>query len=425
VTGVDHSFSAWARLGLAASLLLPAGCNSPRVANSRDVDAADARSDGGPPDAGPEVEVASDAGAEAGTDGDGGPDAPSPPGPFRIASGQLHLCAWRADDLFCWGQNHEGELGIGTQSDWESPMRVAGLQGVRHVAIGDQHTCAADGAGQVWCWGNNSNYQLGDGTTGRHLVPTAVAGLTGVVMLAAGHQHTCALDGSGQAYCWGDDSSWQIGGPGDPSRPVAVDGLSDGVEIAAGAFHSCARRRDGRISCWGPNSYGEIGDGTGLVAVSPTDAVGLTAPAVQLVAGPADTCARLGDKSTVCWGSGMNGSLGNGAQQNSGTPQPVAVPSGAAVVQLAASTASCARLASGRVVCWGINTSGELGDGSTVALSATPVFTMGLDDAADLSGRCAVRAMGAVVCWGPNRYGQVADGTRLDRNVPTAVIGLP
>lgn len=414
-----------------AALLALSGCggsaghSSPHDASDT-VDFAETPDDAADPsDAwdGADADGAADVTGESPTDAadDNGPSANR----YAIAAGRLHQCAWRGHDLLCWGQNHAGELGTGEQSDWQGPTRVVGLGAVQHVAVGEQHTCAVDGDGHVWCWGDNTFGQLGDGTMEQRLVPTPVPQLAGIVSLAAGRGHTCALSATGQVFCWGDNCCAQLGTAGDSTLPGPVSGLTDAVELAAGYVHTCVRRRGGRISCWGPNSYGEIGDGTNIVAPRPTDVVGLPSPAVQLVTGPFHGCALLTDQSTLCWGRGMDGTLGDGASVDSLVPRPIVMPAGETAVQIAPAMASCARLATGRVACWGSNTGGALGDGTVVPSRAVPGLTAAVDDAVDVAGLCAVRATGAVACWGPNGFGQVADGTRVDRNVPTAVVGLP
>jgi alpha-tubulin suppressor-like RCC1 family protein len=358
---------------------------------------------------------------------DGGSDA-ADDGPsaayFQIAHGtSQHACAWRGPDLFCWGYNHDGELGIGTQSDLEPPTRVTGLGPIRDVTVGGAFTCALDARGEVYCWGDNSVNELGDGTTERRLVPHLVPGLQGIVMIAAGGSQTCALAQTGKVYCWGNPFAYTASSA-DPSTPSEASGIDDAVEITASWIGACVRRRTGTVSCWGPNEYGEVGNGKTLVQPLPADVIGLGAAAVQIASASDHACARLADGTAMCWGEDRNGQLGDGLDQSSATPRPLVIPPGESLVELARGTALCARFASGRVACWGSNIVGELGNGGTSG-SLVPVLVAGVTDAAEIFGDCLVRASGAVLCWGANHYGQVGDGTRTNRNVPTLVVGLP
>ncbi len=130
--------------------------------------------------------------------------------------------------------------------------------------------------------------------------------------------------------------------------------------------------------------------------------------AVQLAIGVEHSCARLDDGTVACWGSGGVGELGDG---QSGPMYdrwlPERVPGLEQVVELEASWRhTCARLGDGTVRCWGDNTLGQLGNGSSGqdAHEPTPVVVSELDDAIEIgvgpSNACAVRQSGDVVCWG-------------------------
>jgi hypothetical protein len=88
---------------------------------------------------------------------------------------------------------------------------------------------------------------------------------------------------------------------------------------------------------------------------------------------------------------------------------------------------ACVALPSGRVACWGNNTSGQLGDG-TITNRSQPVVVLSLDDAVEVSAgapsTCARRASGAVVCLGANDSGQLGDNTMTMRLAPTMVSGI-
>ena len=86
---------------------------------------------------------------------------------------------------------------------------------------------------------------------------------------------------------------------------------------------------------------------------------------------------------------------------------------------------SCALVASGDVKCWGGNSNGQLGDGTTTQ-HTTPVSV--LSGVAAIScgyeHTCALLANGQVQCWGYNQYGQIGDGTTTQRNSPTTATGF-
>ena len=130
----------------------------------------------------------------------------------------------------------------------------------------------------------------------------------------------------------------------------------------------------------------------------------------------------------MCWGRNDEGQIGSGsAVVSSPTPLGVAGLTDATHISLG-NVHACARRATGAVVCWGWNYVGQLGNNSATNAS-TPVPVSGLTDALFVAAggnlSCAWRASGAVVCWGENSAGQLGDGTTTNRRVPVTVIGLP
>ena len=84
--------------------------------------------------------------------------------------------------------------------------------------------------------------------------------------------------------------------------------------------------------------------------------------------------------------------------------------------------------ANGKVLCWGLNASGQDGDGTTTDRH-TPVYVLDLEGVLNLTAgslhTCALTGEGAVWCWGDNASGQLGDNTTTNRSVPVKVQGLP
>ena len=96
----------------------------------------------------------------------------------QLALGPLahHACVVQDAGAFCWGQNSHGQLGDGMLARQLAPVRVMGLsEPVAQLAVGGGHTCALTEPGGVYCWGDNSDGQLGLGKKGgNELIPKAV-----------------------------------------------------------------------------------------------------------------------------------------------------------------------------------------------------------------------------------------------------------
>jgi alpha-tubulin suppressor-like RCC1 family protein len=139
------------------------------------------------------------------------------------------------------------------------------------------------------------------------------------------------------------------------------------LRLAAGQEHSCALNGAGAAFCWGANWGGQLGNGStidpGLLPVPVSGAHTFTA----LAAGSGHTCALTGDGAVYCWGDNTYGQLGTGSTAASRVPARVAAPNGAVFVSLAAGDYhSCALTATGAAWCWGSQLAGELGIGAVV-----------------------------------------------------------
>ena len=356
-------------------------------------------------------------------------------GVMEIAAGYDYTCALStSDDVKCWGDNYWGQLGDGTTINRGKPVAIVRVPiQAAAIAAGDDHTCALTIGAAARCWGNNEYGQLGDGRNADHrLTPGDIAALSnGVTVMAAGGTHTCALIDNGGARCWGWDYYGQLGDGANESQntPVDVLGLSSGVAaIAVGELHTCALTANGGVKCWGWNLFGQLGDGTNESQNAPVDVVGLSSGVTAIAAGADHTCVLTENGGVKCWGANDFGQLGNGSNERQNTPVDVMGLSSGVTAIAAGGFHTCALIDSGNVKCWGLNDSGQLGNGATENQN-TPVDVAGLSSgvAAIAAGNyhtCVLTASGGVLCWGWNFYGQLGDGTTNDRLSPVNVAGL-
>jgi alpha-tubulin suppressor-like RCC1 family protein len=350
-----------------------------------------------------------------------------------IAAGYSHTCALTsAGGVECWGDNSHGQLGDGTIADSHFPVAALGLaSGVQAIAAGEALTCALTNVGGVMCWGENDFGELGDGTTTRRLTPVAVSGLAGGVRaIAAGEALGCALTSAGGVECWGHNRYGELGDgtTTDHHAPVAVSGLtSDVTAIAVGYLHGCALTSEGAVKCWGYNRYGQLGDGTRINRRTPVDVSGLSSGVTAITAGGGHSCALTNAGGVKCWGSNYFGELGDGTTTRHPTPVDVSgLSSGVTAIAAGGEAHGCALTSAGGVKCWGYNGYGQLGDLTTIDRD-TPVDVSGLAagvetiTAGGYGHACALTSAGEVKCWGRNSSGQLGDGTTTERNMPVVV----
>jgi alpha-tubulin suppressor-like RCC1 family protein len=250
-----------------------------------------------------------------------------------------------------------------------------------------------------------------------------------IAELSAGWSHTCARKVDGTVWCWGNNNGGQLGAATPPLRliPAAVAQVDQAIELSAGDSHTCAVVSGGAVLCWGFNDQGQVGDGRqGEVVASPVPVVGL-AGATQVAAGTSHTCARKDDGSVLCWGSNTHGELGDGTM--AGQTMPVAVVGLSRCVEVAVGwTHSCALKDDGTVWCWGANSYGQRGDMAAADLGAPMAAVAGFSDGAHLSAgfyeTCVIRRNGTVYCWGLNSHGELGDGTTMDRSSPAKTLTM-
>jgi len=361
--------------------------------------------------------------------------APRNPARF-ISTGVAHACAVLSDgSITCWGMNARGQLGDGTTTDRNAPTKVLGLSGATTAAAAFDHTCATLSSGEVKCWGSNSQGQLGDGTSIDELSAITVPGLARAFGIDVGGLpgHSCASTLDGTVYCWGNSFS----DPNDVNNaiwalPMLIPGLtqSNVAAVSVGGQHSCALLATGAVYCWGANYYGQLGNGTTATESVPTlilsDEV-----AIAIAAGGDTTCAIMAANGTQCWGSDSDGQLGSYDLTSSGftastTPVPVNGLTSALAIAVGSAHA-CAVIDGGTVQCWGRNSAGELGDGTTVS-RGQPVSVIGVSNATRVATgshfTCAIVGAGNVSCWGSNLLGQLGNSTNIDSFVPVTVTGF-
>ncbi|MBK9926400.1 MAG: DUF11 domain-containing protein [Anaerolineales bacterium] len=256
---------------------------------------------------------------------------------------------------------------------------------------------------------------------------------TGFTALSSGIFHDCGFTASTGVRCWGANDQGQLGDGTTTDHltaPVNVSGLTSGVSsISAGYEYTCALTQQGGVKCWGDNTAGQLGDGTTTDRATPVNVSGLTSGIAAISAGYQHTCALTTTGAVKCWGSNSNGQLGDGTTTNRTSPVTVSGLGSGVVAISAGGEHTCALLATGGVKCWGNDAQGQVGDGALSNARTTPLDVSGLTSgvkkvSAGWSHTCALLTSGGVKCWGNNYNGQLGNGSNGNQNTPVDVSGL-
>jgi alpha-tubulin suppressor-like RCC1 family protein len=410
-----------------------------------------------------------------------------------VSAGLDHTCAIAALDGtgFCWGSNNSGELGVGLTATVlplsSRPLAVATAHKFNELQAGNEHTCGEEAQVNLFCWGSRTHGALGDGQCApsngscgafdASEIPVTIVSdgnldtaQLRIEKLLVGGTYTCILARARFGFinrvrrlrCWGthDVNSNLSGVTFDSTAAATVvippspfaDQTTDYVEAVAGGEHVCAKPSvlylNFRVECMGMNFEGELGYGpleysawdpiyhhpdgfkrpVGYADTS-GNAIGEGIPLSGLAAGQAHTCA-FDAVGVVCWGSNSSGQLGQPAAPFNGHGYPIRASVAVALVSLAAGGEhTCGLTASGAAYCWGSNSNGQLGNGTVGGTNPVAALVSGglafVSLSAGGSYTCGVTPSGAIYCWGANASGQLGDGTQTDRAVPTRVSEAP
>jgi alpha-tubulin suppressor-like RCC1 family protein len=336
------------------------------------------------------------------------------------SAGASHTGAVRDGELYVWGRNNLGQLGlaVGDTATRELPILNPNLSDVTQFDLRQTQSLAVTLDGTLWTWGNNADGRLGLGAPGvpdiaNRPVPNAVSSLPPVLAAGFGFSHTLVILEDGTVRTFGDNTAGQLGDgtTTDSHFPVEVPGLTDVIQVTGGTAHSVALLRDGTVWTWGGNSNGVLGNGPPDAAPHPvpTQVAGLT-DVVQIASGRYHVVALRADGSVVGWGLNQSGQVGNGESGDADvyTPTPVLNLEDAIGVYADANLSFAIR--EGNIaVGWGQNFNGHLGlggdDTTDRAFPETPVAVAGLEHVEPGATHCAaMTTSGDVYTWGFNTF---------------------
>lgn len=303
---------------------------------------------------------------------------------IAISAGGQHTCALKkTGTVQCWGLNTFGQIGQGIQSNQPriaSLKEIKELKNIKSISLGENHSCALDQAGDIFCWGDNSEGQLLVNNISESSLPIKNSYIAKIAMISSGNQHICALHVRGDVFCWGDNRSGQIGNKRIQNKTVVnlVQNLKNIKSIAAGGSSTCAINNESQVYCWGDNTFSQLGIENTLENKNAKLPIPFKVDHLQdmesLSVGENHVCGLTKSGTVKCWGSNTKNNFQLGIATKSTIHYlPLEVPNLLEINSISAGGLhTCALKTNGTVYCWGNNFQGQLGNGSFSASLGRP-----------------------------------------------------
>ncbi len=352
----------------------------------------------------------------------------------KIAAGDAFAVALtERGQVYTWGRNAEGELGLGDVRDRSLPTLVSNFvanEEIVDVTAGSNFVVTLSKSGTIWTWGSNKRGQLGNGSSGGiSMVPREIKGsLQGINFTAvtAGRAHTLALSGSGEIYSWGGNDSGQLGlgDTEDRNAPFAIlhrFTRSRIQSIATGAMHSMALTEKGEIFTFGSNAGDQLGYNlrsreTFITVPRLVDKV----KGVRIHAGSQVSMATVRSGKVFVWGCNDHGQLGLNDKTSRSSPTILLASKQSTLLSFAISSMHVLAINMEMdLLAWGRNKHAQLGLAYTSEYELKPqlVTSKSTSTIAQIcTGGHAYEQQGHTICrtdsgsvysWGWNAFGQL------------------
>lgn len=336
--------------------------------------------------------------------------------------------------LWSWGNNVNGQLGLGTTVSVSSPNQVGSLTDWYTLSMGVQASAAIKSDGTLWTWGNNSSGQLGQGNVTDRSSPVQVGALTTWSKVATTGEHCLAIRTDGTLWAWGLNNQGQLGlgnsGAGtNRSSPVQVGALTTWSRCWVGYRYSLAIKTDGTLWAWGQNSWGQLGLGNQTHYSSPKQVGALTTWS-EANGGNSHTLARTTAGTLWAWGRNNAGQLGiNITYTSYSSPKQVGALTTWASVNINLGDSSAAVGTNGTLWTWGLNSIGNLGLNSAAYAYSSPKQVGALTNWSTKTimtyYNCfAIKTDGTLWGWGWNDQGALGLGNATNYSSPKQIGSL-
>ncbi|XP_060518323.1 uncharacterized protein LOC132697073 [Cylas formicarius] len=339
-------------------------------------------------------------------------------------------------NLYAWGANSYGQLGLGHKSDEELLPKEVQLkacdlraENIVSIAGGAGHTLVLDSKGVVYCCGWNSKGQLGLSDDTFKLTQIEILKEFKIVQISCGWDFSAAVSECGKQFVWGNNQYTQLGlsksitCTGIPSRLQVSQKLATGFQqVSCGLRHSAIITKDGGLLVAGTGAKGQLGlgdnfDDNNYLSISRVPELN---DVISVASGQHHTLVLRGNGTVLSWGDNKFGQLGVDPNvANSFVPLEV-YNSDALESVYAGWTHSACLLKNGDILTWGRNNYGQLGANRDITYRPEKVPTLGNVKQLSLGSEhnLAVTNQNKLFAWGWNEHGSCGTGDKIDVKTP-------
>ena len=332
--------------------------------------------------------------------------------------------------LHSFGQNSQGQLGLGHNNDVSLPTPISNLPKISVISCGGDFTFCVNYEGFLWSFGSNDRGQLGTGNTTTYFnVPQIILDIPPVHSVSCGFTHTLIITTDSNLWSCGNNGYGQLclGNEKSQSKPQKTS-FSNISKISCGFHHSLFQNDNGEIFACGYNQYGQCGLGHfDSPQITPSLIPNVPSNIVQLVCGCHQSLFLDSEGNVYSVGDNYYGSLGLG--HNFGTNQNLfsKIPNIPPIQAISCMSASCYLTDfEGNLWNFGYNLHGQLGHGDKGNINA-PKIVSTLKDIQQISYGCcgshffAKNSQNQIFAIGRNDFGQLGTGDTQSTLTPKEI----
>ena len=333
--------------------------------------------------------------------------------------------------LYGWGSNTNGKLGLGNTTSYSSPKQVGSLATWKVVKIAyNSHTLAIKNDGTLWSWGQNGNGQLGLNNRSYYSSPKQIGALTAWLTVSGSYFQSVAIKTNGTLWSWGANTVGQLGLGNTVaySSPKQVGSLTDWLNVACGYNFTMAVKTDGTLWGWGGNINGQLGLGNRTAYSSPKQ-IGLLTNWSSASGSRNNFAAAIKTDGTLwMWGINGSGNLGQGNLTSYSSPKQVGSLTNWVSIDVSNTNEfAIATKTDGTLWGWGRGSNGQLGLNNNTSFSSPKQvgsLTNWLNVATGYAWVLSIKTDGTLWAWGENSQGQFGNGNTTNISSPIQIGAL-